>query len=549
MAATVPYRVRPNPPDWPSAAEWQTLGDAVEGRLQPVIAPVPAPTLDLLSNPFFLRDQPALTQSSGWIDCWQSLPSAYVVRAATPSDVSAAVRFAARHRLRLVVKGAGHSYLGRSSAPDSLLVWTRDMQTISVHDGFVPEGVDALPVPAISVGAGCTWGQLYDVVTTRNGRYVQGGGCTTVGVAGLVQAGGFGTFSKTFGLAAAGLLEAEVVTADGTVDTVNAVRDPDLFWALKGGGGGTFCVVTRLTLRTDELPATFGFVNWSVRASSDASFADLLQHFVASYAARLFNPHWGEQASATPNNRLVVRMAFQGLNEGAARHAWSDLAGFVASRPKDYAVEEPLEVRAVPARWFWDEAALREHAPHAIQTDRRPDAQPGNWWWTATASEVGTFWHGYQSTWLSRSLLTSDQGRLVGAWVAASRHWPVTLHFNKGLAGAPDAAIAASRNTAMNPQVLDAFALAIIAADGPSAFPGLPAPNLVEARRNAMHISNAMTALRHAAPGAGSYLDQCDYHLENWQEACWGEHRLRLSMIKQRVDPHNLFVVHHGVGS
>ena len=87
---------------------------------------------------------------------------------------------------------------------------------------------------------------------------MQGGGCTTVGVAGLVQGGGFGSFSKGFGTAASGLLEAEVVTADGRVRIANACTNPDLFWALKGGGGGSFGVVTRLTLRTHELPAFFG---------------------------------------------------------------------------------------------------------------------------------------------------------------------------------------------------------------------------------------------------------------------------------------------------
>ena len=108
-------------------------------------------------------------------------------------------------------------------------------------------------------------------MTTKAGRYVQGGGCTTVGVAGLVQGGGFGSFSKGFGTGAASLLEAEVVTADGQVRIANACTTPDLVWALKGGGGGTFGVVTRLTLATHELPATFGAVDASLTAASDAS--------------------------------------------------------------------------------------------------------------------------------------------------------------------------------------------------------------------------------------------------------------------------------------
>src|SRR5438270_863790 len=108
------------------------------------------------------------------------------------------------------------------------------------------------PQPAVTVETGARWLAVYDAVTTRGGRYVQGGGCTTVGVAGFIHGGGFGSFSKKYGLGAAALLEAEIVTADGSVLVVNACNHPDLFWAVKGGGGGAFGVLTRLTLRTRE---------------------------------------------------------------------------------------------------------------------------------------------------------------------------------------------------------------------------------------------------------------------------------------------------------
>ena len=87
------------------------------------------------------------------------------------------------------------------------------------------------PQRAVTVGSGTIWLQAYDAVTTKAGAYVQGGGCTTVGVAGLIQSGGFGSFSKHYGMAAAGLLEAEVVTADGKVRIANACTNSDLFWA------------------------------------------------------------------------------------------------------------------------------------------------------------------------------------------------------------------------------------------------------------------------------------------------------------------------------
>ena len=132
----------------------------------------------------------------------------------------------------------------------------------------------------------------YDAVA-KAGRYVQGGGCTTVGVAGLIQSGGFGTFSKRYGMAAAGLIEAEVVTADGTVRIANACTNPDLFWGLKGGGGGSLGMVTRLTLSTHELPQFFGAVFATVQAKSDAAYRRLIQRFIAFYREQPVQPALG----------------------------------------------------------------------------------------------------------------------------------------------------------------------------------------------------------------------------------------------------------------
>jgi FAD/FMN-containing dehydrogenase len=162
-----------------------------------------------------------------------SSPSVYAVAAKAADDVAAAVDFAREHNLRLVVKGGGHSFHGTSNAPDSLLIWTRAMDKIVLYDAFVPQSCSTPPKPAVSVGVGAIWLHVYDAVTTRAGRFVQGGGCTTVGVAGLIQSGGFGSFSKNYGTAAASLPEAEVVTADGAVRIANACTNPDLFWALR----------------------------------------------------------------------------------------------------------------------------------------------------------------------------------------------------------------------------------------------------------------------------------------------------------------------------
>jgi hypothetical protein len=214
--------VRPGDPAWPNPASWQKLNDSVGGNLlkvQPLFAPCSAEEKgaacrDLLGNmrnPFYLGDQPAGTEISGWLDAWTPAPSAYAVKARNTADVTAAVNFARDNNLRLAVKGTGHSYQGTSSAPDSLLVWTRGMNRVTVHDSFVPQGCEGrvAPTPAVTAESGAVSIDLYHAVTGGAGRYVQGGGCADTGVAGLVQSGGFGSFSKAFGMAAAGLLEAE----------------------------------------------------------------------------------------------------------------------------------------------------------------------------------------------------------------------------------------------------------------------------------------------------------------------------------------------------
>ncbi|HVH78395.1 MAG TPA: FAD-dependent oxidoreductase, partial [Stellaceae bacterium] len=297
QAANSPVsRVRPGRPGWPSSAEWDGLRQRIGGRLVEVRSPLLAckePTgggacdglFKELKNPYFIGDDVALTQTAGWVDAWNAQPSVYAVAAETTDDIVAAVNFAREKNLRLVVKGGGHSYLGRSNAPDSLLIWTRHMNAVTLHDAFVPAGCGKDQAqPAVSVGAGAIWGQVYDAVTTKGGRLVQGGGCLTVGVAGLVQAGGFGSFSKQFGTAAASLIEAEIVTADGQVRIANACTNPDLFWALKGGGGGSLGVVTRLTLKTHELPRTVGFVGGLIHAESDDAYRRLIARLVAFYA-------------------------------------------------------------------------------------------------------------------------------------------------------------------------------------------------------------------------------------------------------------------------
>jgi FAD/FMN-containing dehydrogenase len=562
-AQAAPRRRRPADADWPRAADWARLKEAVGGALVRPVSPYgPCESADAapaclshlkdLRNPYFLGDQPGGTQVSGYLDAWRPAQSAYAVAARNAADVAAAVDFARTHNLRLVVKGGGHSYQGTSNAPDSLLVWTRAMHAITLHEAFVPRGCRTAPVPAVTVEAGCMWIDAYDAVTTRAGRYVQGGGCATVGVAGLVQSGGFGSFSKRYGMASANLLEAEIVTADGRIRTVNPCQDPDLFWGLKGGGGGSLGVVTRLTLRTHDLPDKFGGLSLKVAANSDAAFRRLIDRFMGFYAESLMNPHWGEQASFGADNSLEVSMVFQGLDMAEAGRIWKPFMAWLAAAPDDFRITGPLNFGTMPARTWWDAEARRRRGDNSMIADDRADAPTTHAWWQGDQEQVSAFLHGYESLWMPASLLAEGgRGRLTEALFAASRHFAVSLHFNKGLAGAPPEAVAAAKDVATNPAVLDAFALAIIATGGFPPLPGLPGPpqDMALAHRNAQAVDRATDELRRVVPNPGSYVSESNYFNPRWQDAFWGRNYPRLRAAKAKYDPAGLFFVHHGVGS
>ena len=556
-------RCKPSDACWPSEREWQALKAQLRGSLEPVHAPLepcggdPASeacqdVLRSARNPFYLQDQAGGTESVGWLDAWTAAPSVYAVVAETAGDVAAADNFARDHHLRLVVKGTGHDYLGRSNAPDSLLIWTHKMRKVTVDDAFVPSGCASPPpgIPAVTVGAGTRWLEAYQEVTVRHGRYVQGGGCVSVGAAGgFLQGGGFGSWSKKYGIAAAGLLEAEVVTADGKVVTASACQHPDLFWALRGGGGGTFGVVTRVTLMTHPLPDYFGHLEGEIAATSDEAFQELLEHFVAFYRDHLNNEHWGEQVQVRRDNTLELSLAFEGMRSPAAEQIWQPLRDWLAQHPDRFTVQ--IHTVDLPARKMWDFEFFHRYASEVIRVDERPGQPTGQFWWAGDDGQVSAFWYAYQSRWIPIDRFEGAEAHnLAAALFAASRHWQVGLHINKGQAGASDDAIRRGRQTAMNPAVFRAAMLAIIGA-GEVAAPGVRGhePNLAAARRGRDGVAAAMKELVAITPDAGSYVNETDYFEPGWQRSFWGDNYPRLLAIKHTYDPGNLFTCHHCVGS
>jgi FAD/FMN-containing dehydrogenase len=158
-----------------------------------------------------------------------------VARCAAPDDVVAALAFARDHELPVAVRAGGHSVTGVSLCDDGLVLDMRGMRDIDVD-----------PVRRmVRAGAGLTWGEL-DRATQEHGLATTGGRVSTTGVAGLTLGGGSGWLERKHGLACDNVLAVDLVSADGRLVHASADENPELFWALRGGGGN-FGVVTSLT--------------------------------------------------------------------------------------------------------------------------------------------------------------------------------------------------------------------------------------------------------------------------------------------------------------
>jgi len=171
-----------------------------------------------------------------------------------PADVQAAVRAARRHGLPLAVRGGGHDWAGRALCDDGLVIDLTGMRDVAVD-----------PRARVATVAGGAWAKDVAAAAGAHGLVAALGNCGTVGMAGLTLGGGYGPLSGTCGLAADNLLGAEIVLADGRRVTTGPDAEPDLFWALRGGGGN-FGVVTSLRVRLHPARDMFAgtiIYNWS----------------------------------------------------------------------------------------------------------------------------------------------------------------------------------------------------------------------------------------------------------------------------------------------
>jgi FAD/FMN-containing dehydrogenase len=183
---------------------------------------------------------------------------ALIAQCAGPNDVAAAVRFAGEHGLRLAIRGGGHNGAGLGTCDDGVVADLSLLKDVQVDPA----------ARTVRVGGGCTWGEV-DRATGEHGLATPSGIISTTGVGGLTLGGGLGHLTRKCGLSIDNLLEAELVLANGETVRASADEHPDLYWAIRGGGGN-FGVVTSFLFRLHEVGTIFGGPTfWPVEQASE----------------------------------------------------------------------------------------------------------------------------------------------------------------------------------------------------------------------------------------------------------------------------------------
>ncbi len=306
---------------------------------------------------------------------------ALIVRPTDGDEVAAAVRFATAHGLAIAVRGGGHNGAGLGTCDDGVVIDLSELKGVEVD----PQA------RTVRVAGGCTWGEV-DAATNEHGLATPSGIISTTGVGGLTLGGGIGHLSRKCGLTIDNLLEAEMVLASGERVTVNAEEHPDLFWAIRGGGGN-FGIVTSFKFRLHEVGTVIaGPTFWSLEAGAEV--LSVYRDFITEaprelngfflYGAVPPGPPFPEELHLRPVSGIV--WCYVGDEEDAAK----------AMAPLLDNVSEPLMhgVQAMPHsalqgafdevypkgdQWYWRADFVTEIPDEAVEAHAKHGAEMPTW--------------------------------------------------------------------------------------------------------------------------------------------------------------------------
>ncbi|MBO0840272.1 MAG: FAD-binding oxidoreductase [Sciscionella sp.] len=394
---------------------------------------------------------------------------AAIAQVANPADVQRCVEAAAESGTPIAARSGGHSYAGYSTPNGALVV-----DLANLHGVALDRAGNA------TIGAGTKLAEVYDGVAGA-GRALPGGSCPTVGIAGLTLGGGVGVLTRAYGLTCDRLVSAQLVTADGRLRTVSANAEPDLFWALRGGGGGNLGIVTSLAFRTEAAPPQLAAFTVRFGGGTAADVFGAWQQWLPNSPAALWTKCTLVSGSS-PSARLTG--CYIG-STSALTPLLNDLIKRTSATPTGKTISGLDYASAM--RYFAGSSARESFAASSSML-RRP----------ADAGKIA-------------SIATGETGSEImfdalGGAVAALK--PTDTAF-------------AHRSSLATTQ--------IYRGSTPSTAPA--ATKTVDAMRDALT----------GVLGVGGYVNYIDPTMPNWGSAYYGDNLSKLHGVARRYDPHGVF--------
>ncbi|KAH7217798.1 hypothetical protein DER44DRAFT_835117 [Fusarium oxysporum] len=548
---------------WPSTKTWNSLNSTVDGHL---IRYIPPGAVCYKSHPNYNREacdevieewpvskfhssDPASLHTewanagctpvynngssiygdpnAGKRGCLNGVLPAYVVNATMTDHVIAALAFAAKHNIRLVIKNTGHAGNGRNLGSSSLSIWTHNLKSIDLREDFnltCPNAEDApSPRMAATVGGGVQDGEMFEALAAQNALAV-GGTSNDVGVVGWATGGGHGFASGKYGQGADNILEAEIVTPAGRVLIANQCQNQDLYWAIRGGGGGTFGVITKLTVKAYPAPKLV-IGGFDIRIKNQTSEEEFYK--VISDAHALF--------PAIQDASIHGYYTVTGPPEAEALTFSGSFMGFdISNKTYDDAIEpfrKMLEASNRTVTWSLTKIPVSTW-PELLKV--LPD--------------IGTVSAGYSmraSRLISRRTVTAKTEEFAAVYkkIGPTKEAPLNGLPNLSISGTLTISPKPVNNS-LHPSWRNATVHLITGQSWTDS------TNDTEVR-NIIHdlTYRKLTLLRELDLAQGAYLNEANSIEPDWQWSFWGPNYARLRDIKERYDPDGLLWCPQCVGS
>ncbi|KAI9151459.1 FAD-linked oxidoreductase patO [Paramyrothecium foliicola] len=519
---------------WPTVEEWDAFNATIGGRLV-----VPRPLATVCHNPSYdqsaceymrrewtspwLHDDddssimaPALSGgachpfSARELPCEPGNAITYSVNATDYTDFVKAIAFARSRNIRLVIRNTGHDFLGKSTGKWALSVWTHHMKGAQ----YLQWNSTAYNGPAMRLRAGVQVEEAYEAADAHNAMVV-GGDCATVGVVGgFLQGGGHSPLSSIYGLGSDQVLEWEVVDGRGRLLKASPQENSDLYWALSGGGGGTYGIVTSVVVRVYPSTRVTGV---QLAFDLDVERPEAFYGAVAKYHEQIirFSAAGGMGIAAISDTSFsLTPLALPNMSRADAEALIAPLVQELSNLDVRYS----LNVTELPSfLTFWRQL-IRPNPTQLVQ-----NAQHGGWM-------------------VPRSVIEDNASGLESALreITDAGCSFVGLALNASL---PDGSSAVEKNS-----ILPSWRTAAMAVILTTSWPEGADERLMRDMRNKM-TEKCVPALAKLAPEAGAYLNEADPDQPDWQTAFYGENYDRLVAIKNKYDPHHVFYAHTAVGS